>query len=161
MYLGPLALFRARQLIYHGALSEACSCNVRALPFRVHNGCPLLVLVFAVLDCALLALLPLLLYVMFCYSCCCCTVQVEDFLHHAGIEGVYELGTPLVYRAMLHLGSVARVAQGRVSALKGVRSGTGQSPGFELEDLELVTAVSRDVVLSTSHDIMTAQRESS
>ncbi|CAM9830269.1 unnamed protein product, partial [Hapterophycus canaliculatus] len=35
--------------------------------------------------------------------------QVEEFLHHAGIEGVYELGTPLVYRAMLHLGSVARV----------------------------------------------------
>ncbi|CAM9095659.1 unnamed protein product, partial [Laminaria digitata] len=66
--------------------------------------------------------------------------QVEDFLHHAGIEGVYELGTPLVYRAVLHLGSVARVAQGRVAALKGVRSGAGQAPGFELEDLELVTA---------------------
>ncbi|CAM9928414.1 unnamed protein product [Ectocarpus fasciculatus] len=66
--------------------------------------------------------------------------QVEDFLHHAGIEGVYELGTPLVYRAMLHLGSVARVVQGRAKALKGVKSGSGQAPGFELEDLELVTA---------------------
>ena len=68
-------------------------------------------------------------------------LQGEDFLHPAGIEGVYELGTPLVYRAVLHLGSVARVAQGRVAALKGVRSGAGQAPGFELEDLELVTAV--------------------
>ncbi|CAM9478652.1 unnamed protein product [Pylaiella littoralis] len=66
--------------------------------------------------------------------------QVEDFLHHAGIEGVYELGTPLVYRAILHLGSVARVVQGRAAALKGVKSGAGQAPGFELEDLELVTA---------------------
>lgn len=66
---------------------------------------------------------------------------MEDFLHHAGVEGVYELGTPLVFRAMLHLGSVSRVAQGRVAALKGVRSGAGQAPGFELEDLELVTAV--------------------
>lgn len=67
--------------------------------------------------------------------------QVEDFLHHAGIEGVYELGTPLIYRACLHLGCVARVSQGRVAALKGVRSGAGQAPGFELEDLELVTTV--------------------
>eukprot|EP00752_Nemacystus_decipiens_P002463 g2319.t1 len=66
--------------------------------------------------------------------------QVEDFLHHAGIEGVYELGTPLVYRAILHLGSVARVVQGRAAALKGVRSGAGQAAGFELDDLELVTA---------------------
>lgn len=66
---------------------------------------------------------------------------MEEFLHHAGIEGVYELGTPLVYRAMLHLGSVARVVQGRAAALKGVKSGSGQAPGFELEDLELVTAV--------------------
>lgn len=67
--------------------------------------------------------------------------QVEDFLHHAGIEGVYELGTPLVYRAMLHVGCVARVAKGRAEALKGVQAGLGQAPGFELEDLELVTAV--------------------
>lgn len=67
--------------------------------------------------------------------------KVEDFLHHAGIEGVYELGTPLVYRAILHLGSVARVVQGRAAALKGVRSGAGQAAGFELDDLELVTAV--------------------
>lgn len=66
---------------------------------------------------------------------------MEDFLHHAGIEGVYELGTPLVYRACLHLGCVARVSQGRVAALKGVKSGAGQATGFELDDLELVTTV--------------------
>ena len=48
-----------------------------------------------------------------------------------------------MYRAMLHMGSVARVAHGRASALKGVRSGAGQAPGFELEDLELVTTVRR------------------
>lgn len=68
-------------------------------------------------------------------------MKVEDFLHHAGIEGVYELGTPLTYRACLHLGCVARVSQGRIAALKGVRSGAGQTAGFELEDLELVTTV--------------------
>lgn len=79
--------------------------------------------------------------------------QVEDFLHHAGIEGVYELGTPLVYRAILHLGSVARVVQGRAAALKGVRSGAGQAAGFELEDLELVTAVRfREKYFSTLAD---------
>lgn len=69
--------------------------------------------------------------------------QVEDFLHHAGIEGVYELATPFAYRACLHLGCVARVSQGRIAALKGVRSGSGQAPGFELDDLELVTTVCR------------------
>lgn len=78
---------------------------------------------------------------------------MEDFLNHAGIEGVYELGTPLVYRAILHLGSVARVAQGRVAALKGVRSGAGQAAGFELEDLELVTAVIILVVLLGKNSI--------
>lgn len=68
-------------------------------------------------------------------------LKVEDFLHHADIEGVYELGTPLEYRACLRLGCVARVSQGRIAALKGVRSGLGQSATFELDDLELVTTV--------------------
>ncbi|CAN0230198.1 unnamed protein product, partial [Discosporangium mesarthrocarpum] len=65
--------------------------------------------------------------------------RVSKFLLHPDVEGVYELGTPALYRACLHLGCVARVAPGRAGLLKDVRMGAGQVAGFELEDLELVT----------------------